>query len=414
MSGLFRGEAVRHATRRLEGEVILATPLSVKTLGLSLAVVIFGVLLFLFNASYARKATITGLLVPDQGMVRAVSQGGGSLQSIMVKEGDVVAAGERLAVINLAAEIASGNVGDLVSRGLTSEAVAARAKAESALARLQVELEQTRIRLSKSEAELEQIKMQIALQEKRVELAEGDLARGQAVAEKGFMARKDVDARRSALLLAQQELTTHRRLQSTSEREVADIKARLASIPLEIIAARAEAEGAAATLQQRTAESEARRLQFVTAPIGGRIAALPVAIGQTIGVGATVAVIVPQDGRLEAELLAPSRAIGFVRPGQEVRISLQAFPYQRFGTVPGRIRLVSTTVLAPSEVVIQGLNIQEPTFRIRVSMAREVMQAYGESYPLQPGMLVSADVVFDRRNLVSWLFDPIYAVAGRT
>jgi membrane fusion protein len=42
------------------------------------------------------------------------------------------------------------------------------------------------------------------------------------------------------------------------------------------------------------------------------------------------------------------------------------------------------------------------------------MQAYGESYPLQPGMLVSADVVFDRRSLVQWLFDPIYAVARRT
>jgi membrane fusion protein len=414
MTDLFRREAVRHATRRLEGEVILATPLTVKTLGLALAVAVFVALGFLFNATYARKATVTGLLVPDQGMVRTVSQGTGSLQSIMVKEGDTVDAGQRLAVIGLAAEIASGNAGDLVSRGLTSEALAARAKAESALARLQVELEQTRIRLSKSGAEQEHIKTQIALQQQRVELAEADLARGQAIADKGFMTRKDLEARRSAVLLVQQELATHRRLLSTSEREISDIAARLASIPLEIAAAQAEAEGAAATLQQRTAESEARRLQFVVAPIGGRIAALPVAIGQTIVAGATVAVIVPEGGQLEAELLAPSRAIGFVRTGQDVRISLQAFPYQRFGTVPGRIRLVSTTVLAPSEVVIQGLNIQEPTFRIRVSIAREFMQAYGESFPLQPGMLVSADIVFDRRSLVAWLFDPIYAVTRRS
>ena len=112
--------------------------------------------------------------------------------------------------------------------------------------------------------------------------------------------------------------------------------------------------------------------------------------------------------------LPRSRAIGFVRPGQEVRINLQAFPSQRFGTLAGKIRLVSTTVLAPSEVVIQGLNIQEPTFRIRVELSRESMEAYGETFPLQPGMLVSADIVFDRRNLLHWLFDPIYAVAART
>jgi membrane fusion protein len=413
MTELFRREAVRHATRRLEGEVILATPLSIKTLGLFLAAVIFAAVLFLFNATYARKATITGLLVPDQGMIRAATQVAGSLQSVMVKEGDIVTPGERLAVLSLAVETTGGNVGDAISRGLTSEAIAARAKAESTLARLQVELEQTKIRLAKSEAEQIQIKTQIKLQEQRVQLAEADLARGLAIAEKGFMTRKDVDARRSSLLLAQQELANHRRLLATNEREIADINARLASIPIEIAAARAEAEGAAATLQGRTVESEAKRLQFVTAPVGGRVAALPVTAGQTLAAGATVAVIVPEGGHLEAELLAPSRAIGFVRAGQEVKINLQAFPSQRFGTVSGYVRMVSTTVIAPSELVIQGLNIQEPTFRIRVALSRESMQAYGESYPLQPGMLVSADVVFDRRSLVQWLFDPIYAVAGR-
>jgi membrane fusion protein len=413
MAELFRREAVRHATRRLEGEVILATPLSVKTLGLLLVVIIAAAVALLVSATYARKATVTGLLVPDQGMVRASILAAGSLQSVMVKEGDIVAAGDRLAVVNLAVESSGGNVGDAISKGLTSEALAARARAESMLARLQVELEQAKNRLSKSEAEQEQIKIQIGLQQQRVVLGEADLERALEIAAKGFMARRDVDARRSSLLLLQQELATQRRLFATSEREIADMRARLAQVPLEIAAARAEAEGAAAALEQRSADAESRRLQFVTAPISGRIAALPVVTGQTINAGATIAVIVPEGGLLEAELLAPSRAIGFVRPGQQVQISLQAFPYQRFGTVPGKIRLVSSTVLSPSEVAIQGLNIQEPTFRIRVSLARESMQAYGETYPLQPGMLVSGDIVFDRRTLIQWLFDPIYAVAGR-
>lgn len=413
MAELFRREAIRHATRRLEGDVVLATPLSVKTLGLFLVGVILAAILLLVNATYARKATVTGLLVPDQGMVRASIQATGSLQSVMIKEGDIVAAGDRLAVVNLAAESAAGNVGDAISKGLTSEALAARAKAESALARLQVELEQAKNRLAKSENEQEQIKVQISLQQQRVALGQADLERALEVAAKGFMARRDVDARRSSLLLLQQELATQRRLMATSEREIADIRSRLASIPLEMAAARAEAQGAAAALEQRAADAESRRLQFVTAPISGRIAALPVVTGQTVTAGATIAVIVPEGGQLEAELLAPSRAIGFVRPGQQVQISLQAFPYQRFGTVTGKIRLVSSTVLAPSEVAIQGLNIQEPTFRIRVSLAHESIQAYGESYPLQPGMLVSGDIVFDRRTLIQWLFDPIYAVAGR-
>ena len=179
-------------------------------------------------------------------------------------------------------------------------------------------------------------------------------------------------------------------------------------------AAKAEAAGAAAALEQRTADAEARRLQFVIAPIGGRIAALPVVTGQTISAGATVAVIVPEGGQLEAELLAPSRAIGFVRPASRCRSACRRSRTSASARCLGEFALVSTTVLAPSEVAIQGLNIQEPTFRIRVSMAQEVMQAYGETYPLQPGMLVSGRYRVRPPQLVQWLFDPIYAVAGRS
>jgi len=51
---------------------------------------------------------------------------------------------------------------------------------------------------------------------------------------------------------------------------------------------------------------------------------------------------------------------------------------------------------------------------VRVALTRETIGAYGEAMPLQPGMLLKADVVFERRSLVRWLFDPIFAVARRS
>ena len=413
MSELFRREAVHHATRRLEGAVVLATPVSVRTVGLFLAAVVFAAAAFATVSTYARKATVIGYLVPDQGLIKATAQAPGTLQTIMVGEGDIVAGGDHIAVLSLSAETAAGNVGDVVSKGLQSETAAARTKAEARLAQLEVEREQTKIRLAKAEAERKQAITQVVLQEQRLQLARAEAERGAELGQKGYLPIREVDARRLAALAAEQEVAALRRQQATIEREIASIESRLASIPLEINAARSEAQTAEAALQQRIVESEARRLQFVTAPVGGRVAALPVALGQHILTGATVAVIVPKGGRLEAELLAPSRSIGFVQPGQEVALSLQAFPYQRFGTVPGTVRMVSSTVLAPVEVSFQGLNIQEPVFRIRVSLSREVMHAYGQVVPMQPGMLVSAQIVFDRRNLLQWLFDPIYAVARR-
>lgn len=414
MSDLFRREAVAHATRRLDGQVVLATPLSVQTLGSLLAAIVFAVATFAAIGTYSRKATVIGYLIPDQGMIRAAAPSTATLQSIVVKEGDLVSAGDRLAVLSMATETVAGNVGDVISQGLTSEMVAARAKAEARLAQLEVEREQLNIRLSKAEAERKQITVQIGLQEQRLQIARGEYERGQEIAAKGFLARREVDVRRLAVLSAEQDLAGHHRQIASIESGTAEISGRLASIPLEINAARSEGSTVDATLRQRRAEAEARRLQFVTAPVSGRIAALPVATGQPVSAGGTIAVVVPVDGKLEAELLAPSRAIGFVQPGQDVEVSLQAFPYQRFGTIRGSVRTVSSTVISPAEVGFQGLRVDEPVFRIRVALSRETMLAYGQAIPLQPGMLASAEIVFDRRSLLRWLFDPIYAVARRS
>jgi membrane fusion protein len=85
MSELFRREAVLFATRRLAGPVIIATPLSLKLLGGLLAGIVFGATAFAATATYARKATVTGWLVPDQGLIRATARAPGLIQRLFVK-----------------------------------------------------------------------------------------------------------------------------------------------------------------------------------------------------------------------------------------------------------------------------------------------------------------------------------------
>ena len=125
--------------------------------------------------------------------------------------------------------------------------------------------------------------------------------------------------------------------------------------------------------------------------------------------------IVNADARMVAELYAPSRAIGFTRVGQEVRLMYDAFPFQRFGSFAGRISTISRTVLAPNEVdaPIQG-QMREPVYRIRVQIAAQSIQAFGEQIPLQPGMTLAANIVLDRRTFLEWLLDPINAVRNRS
>ncbi|MFN3275997.1 MAG: hypothetical protein ACK41U_15155 [Paracoccus sp. (in: a-proteobacteria)] len=67
-------------------------------------------------------------------------------------------------------------------------------------------------------------------------------------------------------------------------------------------------------------------------------------------------------------------------------------------------------MLAPAEVAIPGLEVTEPVFRVKVALARDSVTAYGQQMPVQPGMLLSANIVIDRRSLPEWLLDPLYAV----
>jgi membrane fusion protein len=414
MSELFRKEAVLHATRRLSGGVVLATPLSVRLLGLMFGGIILAGVTFASMATYARKATVTGWLVPDQGLIRATVPVAGFIQNVVVKEGERVEKGARLAEIRVATETASGNVGDRVVQQLRAEAEVAREKARIQIERLDAESKQAFGRVAKLRFELQQLRTQAELQERRITLARDEATRGDEIAAKGLLPFRERDARRHAALVAEQEAAGQQRQIAGLEREIADLNARMSVIGIEIESAHADRRAAQATLEQRVIDAETRRVQFVSAPVTGRIAALPVSVGQAVNLGATMAVVIPEGAKLEAELLAPSRAAGFIGPGQDVRLMLQAFPYQRFGAVKGHIKAISTTVLGPAEVAIPGLEIKEPVFRIRVTLSREEIQAYGDTIPLQPGMVLSADIVFDRRSLVQWLFDPLFAVAQRS
>jgi membrane fusion protein len=95
-----------------------------------------------------------------------------------------------------------------------------------------------------------------------------------------------------------------------------------------------------------------------------------------------------------------------VRAGQAVRILYDAFPYQRFGAYGGRIEHVTRTMLSPADIA-GPVSLREPAYRVSVRLDRQDVTAYGERIPLQADMLLKADIILDRRPLLSWLLDPI-------
>src|SRR5262249_16894134 len=148
MSELFRREAISHATQRLAGAVVLATPLSVRLLGLFFGSIVVAALIAVSTATYARKATVTGWLIPDQGLIRATAASAGFVQAVFVKEGQQVERGATLAELRTGADTVGGNVSEMYLGQLRAEAEATRARAQTQLERLSAESQQSSVRLA--------------------------------------------------------------------------------------------------------------------------------------------------------------------------------------------------------------------------------------------------------------------------
>jgi membrane fusion protein len=194
--------------------------------------------------------------------------------------------------------------------------------------------------------------------------------------------------------------------------EEARTRAEVAGIAASTGSEVANARSSSQTLAQQRARLRGERAYVVTAPVAGRVTALQAAVGRTVDAGIPLMVIVPEGSKLHADIYAPSRAIGFVKPGQEVRLLYDAFPYQRFGSFTGRIARVSRTAMDPRELNVP-LKIEEAVYRIEVTPGAQAVNAFGERLPLQPGMTLRANIVLDRRSFGEWLLQPLNAVLKR-
>ena len=152
-----------------------------------------------------------------------------------------------------------------------------------------------------------------------------------------------------------------------------------------------------------------RRAYEIRTPTSGRVSTLQATIGQFVDPRRPQMEIVPKDSALVAKLFVSARAIGFVRPGQRVRIKYEAFPYQQFGTYTGRVTEVSQTILTKSETS-SPIDLKEPAYRVTAVLDRPDIDAYGKRVPLQADMLLTADIILEKRSFMRWLLDPLLRV----
>lgn len=419
-ASLFRPESVQGRQQAWLGSIQLIRPVSLTVLTVAALVAVALVGAALVEGRYTRKAHITGYLMPDKGVLRLVSPQGGTVVERQAQEGQLVRQGDILFVLST----------DRATLGIDTQAsvqtrLSERERSLQATARQQTLLEQAqRAGLDKQvdalRREMAQLDAEAELQNQRLLLAQQAQARVESLRADNFISQAQVQARSEEVLNVKAQIQAVARQRAAKQREVEVLDAQRRELPLRAQNQQGEIGRDLARLAQEAAENEARRRVVIRAPQDGVVTAVLSDVGQTVAANAAVVSLLPQGAKLQAQLFAPSSAVGFLRPDQAVQLRYQAFPYQKFGHHAGQVLQVSRTPLQSSDLAALPLPeamktnaAAEPMYRITVALNQQSVRAYGQDQALAAGMQIDADVLLERRRLIEWIFEPLLSVTGR-
>ena len=407
--GLFRTAALAAFGRRHYGRPLAEMPRLWPVLGAMVMVMTAAAGAFLLTADYARKERVAGWLVPDRGLVRLTAGRHAQVASVAAREGDTVEAGDPLVVLSTDTGMRGG--------GRASDALIADLDRERAEAARQLSLLEEGGALARAAtsqairdmtAERARLTAQLASQASRVAISADVLARFEGALADGAASVVEVAQRREAHAGQVQARQALRQRLATLDRQLGELEARSRAAPVETERSLSELRGRLAAIARQRTELARQGRDVLAAPVAGRVASLSAAPGDTAMPGETLVSLVPEGSVLYAQAYVPSRAIGFVEPGQRVRLMIQAFPHQRYGSAWGVVERVSATVLVPEEGPAAA-GLDEPAYEARVRLDQQGMAAFGRTFPLRPGMAFEAEVIQERRTLAQLLLEPLRA-----
>ncbi|MFN9031970.1 MAG: HlyD family secretion protein [Betaproteobacteria bacterium] len=380
---------------------------------------------FLFLGDYTKRTRVVGITAPAAGVIKLMAPQPGIVVERHAEEGQVVKAGDVLFVLSTERLTGAGTIGALGvsgAQGVVLEQIERRRASlvEEQARQGRINAEQTAAlqrRLADLDAQAAQIDRELATQRERVRSAQEQLRRYEDLQRQQFMSELAVQQKREELLDQTSRLQTLERARLALRSDGMSVAAELKQLPLRGEASRAELERQIAALAQDSAATEANRQTVITAPQDGTVTAILAERGQMVG-AQPLATLLPKDSQLEAHLYAPSRAVGFVEQGQEVRIRYAAYPYQKFGLYAGEVTQVSRSALSANELPAQLAQLSqqvagEGLYRITVALGQPSVNVYGKLQPLSAGMQLEADVLQDTRSIIEWVFDPIASLRGR-
>ncbi len=177
-----------------------------------------------------------------------------------------------------------------------------------------------------------------------------------------------------------------------SERRIKEIQNQVLDTQTEIVQTKKQINALQFQLQQRV----------VRAPINGTVFQLAIEnTGSVLQSGKTIAQIAPQGVAFIFRAQIPSEDSGFLKVGMPVKLKFDAYPFQDYGVVPGRVNWIS-----PDSKIVETDKGKLEAFELEIALAQTYIQANNKGIALAPGQTATAEVVVRQRRVIDFFLDP--------
>jgi membrane fusion protein len=405
---LFRQEALDAKKHSFLGSISIAQPMSLWVYAGGGLVCACLIVTFLILGEYTRRTTVVGSLVPNLGLATLVAPIQGVVNSTSANEGDMVRKGQSL--ISIGQPRLSTQGIDVASQVLSEIGHRKAALEEMGAAKLQ----QTDAQISGLGnqlllAEKQRLQMISEIQTKReqVKLAQGSLKRYESLAGSQYISQIQLEQQKNTVLSFQADLQAFERQLNERQSGISQLRQSVQELQAQRRSLLASGINDRASLTQEQRVQEGNAGVSVQSPVDGLVSSRIIEPGQVVQAGQPLLSVLPKSSKLEAHLLVPSSAMGFIAPGDKVLLRYQAYPYQKFGHYSGTVKALTRNVVSNDSQNKQSY------YRAIVQLDTQSVLAYGKQEPLRPGLAMEADILGDTRKLYEWLFEPVYALKGK-
>ncbi|MFM2311780.1 MAG: hypothetical protein RLZZ04_1056 [Cyanobacteriota bacterium] len=179
----------------------------------------------------------------------------------------------------------------------------------------------------------------------------------------------------------------------------AEISARQKAEQLELEINQAKTKIAETKNLLATARSQLEK-RLLRSPVAGTVLSFNVAnTGKVVQSGEAVAEIAPDDAPLVLSAVIPDRDAGFIKKGMTAQVKFDAYSYQDYGAIPGKVINISANTKTDD-------NLGE-VYRVQVELDRNYVSEDSKKILFKPGQTASADIVIRQRRVIDMLLDPV-------